>query len=120
LQITYREAAKGLLLLPPNGVCLSCTTGRVVETSAHLADHVMPRLSVRKWVLSVPKRLQRISRGMRVAFLTANLPVRCPASAACRYSRVRCFRRQSQLPDQQRVWLAGELVPAAAVVAVRC
>jgi hypothetical protein len=30
----------------------------MVETAAHLADHVFPRLLVRQWVLSVPKRLR--------------------------------------------------------------
>ena len=30
----------------------------MVETAAHHADHVFPRLSVRQWVLSVPKRLR--------------------------------------------------------------
>lgn len=30
----------------------------MAETAAHLADHVFPRLSVRQWVLSVPKRLR--------------------------------------------------------------
>jgi hypothetical protein len=29
-----------------------------VETAAHLTDHVFPRLPVRQWVLSVPKRLR--------------------------------------------------------------
>ena len=28
------------------------------ETAAHLADHVFPRLRVRRWVLAVPKRLR--------------------------------------------------------------
>lgn len=40
------------------GVCPSCTTRRMVETAAHLADHVIPRLPVRQWVLSVPKRIR--------------------------------------------------------------
>ena len=40
------------------GVCPSCNTRRMVETAAHLIDHVFPRLSVRQWVLSVPKRLR--------------------------------------------------------------
>ena len=40
------------------GVCPSCTTRRMVETAAHLADHVIPHLPVRQWVLSVPKRLR--------------------------------------------------------------
>ena len=31
---------------------------RLVETAAHLADHVLPRLPVRQWVLAVPKRLR--------------------------------------------------------------
>ena len=30
----------------------------MVETAAHLADHVFPRLPVRQWVLAVPKRLR--------------------------------------------------------------
>jgi len=40
------------------GVCPSCNTRRMVETAAHLSDHVFPRLPVRQWVLSVPKRLR--------------------------------------------------------------
>lgn len=40
------------------GVCPACNTRRMVETAAHLADHVFPRLPVRQWVLSVPKRLR--------------------------------------------------------------
>ncbi len=31
---------------------------RMVETAAHLVDHVLPPLPVRQWVLSVPKRLR--------------------------------------------------------------
>jgi hypothetical protein len=30
----------------------------MVETAAHLTDRVFPRLPVRQWVLSVPKRLR--------------------------------------------------------------
>jgi hypothetical protein len=30
----------------------------MVQTAAHLSDHVFPRLPVRQWVLSVPKRLR--------------------------------------------------------------
>jgi hypothetical protein len=30
----------------------------MMETAAHLADHVFPRLPVRQWVSSVPKRLR--------------------------------------------------------------
>ena len=47
-----REDPKG------RGVCPSCNTRRMVETAAHLTDHVFPRLPVRQWVLSVPKRLR--------------------------------------------------------------
>lgn len=39
-------------------VCPSCNTRRMVETAADLADHVIPRLSVRQWALFVPKRLR--------------------------------------------------------------
>jgi hypothetical protein len=40
------------------GVCPSCTARRMAETAAHLADHVLPRLPVRQWVLSLPRRLR--------------------------------------------------------------
>jgi hypothetical protein len=40
------------------GICPSCTTRRMVETAAHLTDHVFPHLPVRQWVLSLPKRLR--------------------------------------------------------------
>jgi hypothetical protein len=30
----------------------------MAETAAHLCDHVFPRLPVRQWVLSVPRRLR--------------------------------------------------------------
>lgn len=40
------------------GGCPSCNTRRMVETAAHLTDHVLPALPVRQWVLSVPKRLR--------------------------------------------------------------
>ncbi|MCC7328002.1 MAG: transposase zinc-binding domain-containing protein, partial [Burkholderiales bacterium] len=39
-------------------VCPSCNARRMVETAAHLTDHVFPRLPVRQWVLVVPKRLR--------------------------------------------------------------
>ena len=40
------------------GVCPSCNTRSMAEAAAHLSDHVFPRLPVRQWVLSVPKRLR--------------------------------------------------------------
>ena len=36
------------------GVCPSCNTLRMVETAAHLVEHVFPNFSVRWWVLSTP------------------------------------------------------------------
>ena len=40
------------------GVCHSCTTRRMAEMAAHLCDHVSPRLPVRQWEPSRPKRLR--------------------------------------------------------------
>ena len=40
------------------GVCPSCNTRSMAQAAAHLSDHVFPRLPVRQWVLSVPKRLR--------------------------------------------------------------
>ncbi len=44
------------------GVCPSCNARRMAETAAHLVDHVFPRLPVRQWVLSLPKRLRYFLR----------------------------------------------------------
>jgi len=40
------------------GVCPACNTRRMAEIAAHLVDHVIPRMPVRQWVLSLPKRLR--------------------------------------------------------------
>jgi len=40
------------------GVGPSCNTRRMAETAAHWANHVLPRLPLRQWILSVPKRLR--------------------------------------------------------------
>src|SRR5450759_962097 len=39
-------------------LCPSCNTRRMVETAAHLSDHVWQPLPLRQWVLAVPKRLR--------------------------------------------------------------
>jgi hypothetical protein len=39
-------------------ICPSCATRRMVETSAHLVDSVLPRVPYRQWVLSMPKRVR--------------------------------------------------------------
>ena len=40
----------------------SCTTKRMVGTAAHLVDPVIPRVRMRQWVLSLPKRLRPARR----------------------------------------------------------
>jgi hypothetical protein len=40
------------------GICPSCNKRRMAKTATHLTDPVFPRLPVRQWVLSVPKRLR--------------------------------------------------------------
>ena len=49
------------------GVCPSCNGRHMAQTAAHLADHVIPPVPVRQWVISVPKRL----RGMLADLPTA-------------------------------------------------
>ena len=38
------------------GVCPSCNGRRMAQTAAHLIDHVIPPVPVRRWVISVLKR----------------------------------------------------------------
>jgi hypothetical protein len=40
------------------GVCPSCNGRHMNQTAAHLADHVIPPVPVRQWVISVPKRFR--------------------------------------------------------------
>lgn len=40
------------------GFCPSCTARRAHEAAAHLVEAVVPRVPVRQWVLSFPKRLR--------------------------------------------------------------
>jgi len=40
------------------GFCPSCGGRRLTERAAHLVDHVLPRVPVRQWVLSLPFELR--------------------------------------------------------------
>jgi hypothetical protein len=40
------------------GICPSCTARRAHEVAAHLVDHVLPRVPIRQWVLSFPRRIR--------------------------------------------------------------
>ena len=59
-------------------ICPSCATRRMVETAAHMVDHVLPRVPFRQWVLSVPKRVRwhmhrkpEVTSGLLGVFLRA-------------------------------------------------
>ena len=54
------------------GLCPSCGGRRMAETAAHLADHVVPVVPVRQWVLSLPRAL-RTMLGYDPALLGAAL-----------------------------------------------
>jgi Transposase zinc-binding domain len=59
-------------------ICPSCATRRMVETAAHMVDHVLPRVQFRQWVLSVPKRVRWLSlkkTPSAVSLLSLQLPV---------------------------------------------
>jgi hypothetical protein len=50
------------------GICPSCNARRMCEVAAHLTDHVLPHVSARQWVLSVPKCLRpHLHHDVRVA-----------------------------------------------------
>lgn len=40
------------------GICPSCTTRRMYDTAAHLADRVIPRIPMRQWVATFPRRVR--------------------------------------------------------------
>ena len=56
------------------GFCPSCGARRMIETSAHLIDHVIPPVPIRQWVLSCPWPL-RFLYASRPRVLTRTLAV---------------------------------------------
>jgi hypothetical protein len=61
LRARCRSCGKGLLVAlscKKRGVCPSCNARRMCETAAHLTDHVVPEVTMRQWVLSVPFELR--------------------------------------------------------------
>ncbi len=42
------------------GFCPSCGARRMVESAAHLVDHVLPRVPMRQWVVSFPWPLRLV------------------------------------------------------------
>jgi len=42
------------------GICPSCGTRRMAEVAAHLVDHVIPKVPVCQWVLSLPISLRSL------------------------------------------------------------
>ena len=86
------------------GICPSCNTRRMAEIAAHLVDHVFPPLPVRRWVLSMPKRLRYFLEHEPVAasavlhillrVIEAHLRRSCPeASARARFGAVSLVHR---------------------------
>jgi len=78
----------------------------MAEAAAHLTDHVFPRLPVRQWVLSVPKRLRyylqrdkgALNAALRIFLRVVQAPRIAPArgpplwDAVVRRRRVRVWR----------------------------
>ena len=56
------------------GFCPSCGARRIAQTTAHLVDHVIPRVPVRQWVLSLPIPL-RLLRAAQPKLVTPVLQV---------------------------------------------
>jgi hypothetical protein len=55
------------------GVCPSCNCRYTAQTAAHLADHVIPPVPVRQWVISVPKRPRGMLNDRRAAVAARGL-----------------------------------------------
>ncbi len=52
-----------------------------VESAAHLVDHVIPRVPIRQWVLTVPKRVRpQTARTANYAAISSNTPICTPPS----------------------------------------
>ena len=86
------------------GICPSCNARRMVETAAHLVDHVLPPLPVRQWVLAVPRRLRN---GALVRAHTRPLGVSRPVKLLRRrWFRLVLLPALGALAALMLVWLA--------------
>ena len=57
LRLRCADCAHGKLVAfscKRRGFCPSCGGWRMAQTAAHLVDHIIPRVPVRQWVLSLP------------------------------------------------------------------
>jgi len=79
------------------GVCLSCNTRRMVATAAHLTDHVIPRLPVRRLLIScLPDRPVMADSGRCLDSPTrAPNPVTCGLTSRCAKVPRRAFTAAS-------------------------
>lgn len=69
---------------------VSCNARQMVETAAHLSDHIFPKLPLRQWVLSLPKRLRyflqhdpkALNTALRIFLrvILASLQAPCPSA----------------------------------------
>ena len=69
------------------GFCPSCGARRMVESAAHLVEHVIPAVPVRQWVVSFPIPL-RILFAAHAQLLTPVLQVIHRAMASVNFRRI--------------------------------
>jgi len=69
-------------------VCPSCTGRRMAEVGAHLADHVLPDVPIRQWVLSLPHKVRfLLVRNPKLACEVRGIFIRAVQSFYCRRAR---------------------------------
>jgi uncharacterized Zn finger protein (UPF0148 family) len=98
------------------GVCPACNTRRMVETAAHLADHVDPRLPVRQWALAVPKRLRyqlEQDRAIETRVCASKTPTASVWSACCATAPGRPSRWNDCVKSTQNTGSVRASSPAA-------
>jgi hypothetical protein len=78
------------------GFCPSCGAKRMVESTALLADEVLPHLPMRQWVLSVPTPLRFLfAREPKVMGKVLGIVYRTLSGHLIRYSIVRARRSRA-------------------------
>ena len=75
------------------GFCPSCGVRRMVDTAAHLVDHVLPQIPMRQWVVSFPWPL-RLVFAARPGWLTKVLGIVSRALSSAVIARAGLRRTQ--------------------------
>jgi hypothetical protein len=100
---THSTCIWNVLSCKRRGVCPSCNGRHMAQTAAHLADHVIPPVPVRQWVISVPKRLRGVLGERPKAIAAVTRILLDEIETLLSLDRLRCARQATPSSPRSRL-----------------